>query len=162
VPVGVDIVRVESAADMEAAVMPRAADFDVVVMAAAVADFRPKAVADRKIKKGDGLSDIILEPTHDFLVDLGRLKRPGQLIVGFAAETNDVLANAHEKLARKNLDIIVANDVGAPEVGFAHDTNAVTIITADGLATAIPLADKRVIADAICDAIVTRRTSISS
>ena len=159
VPVGVDAVHVESAADMQAAVMPRAAHFDVVVMAAAVADFRPKAVADRKIKKGDGLSDIILEPTHDFLVDLGRQKRPGQIIVGFAAETNEVLVNARDKLTRKNLDLIVANDVGAPHVGFAHDTNAVTIITADGRATAIPLADKRVIADAICDAIVTRRSS---
>ena len=162
VPVGVDVVRVESAAEMEAAVMSRATDFDVIVMAAAVADFRPKSVADRKIKKGDGLSDIILEPTHDFLVDLGRGKRAGQVIVGFAAETNDVLVNAREKLTRKNLDLIVANDVGAPDVGFAHDTNAVTIITAGGQATAIPLADKRAIADAICDAIVTRRTSISS
>ncbi len=161
-PVGVEVVRVESAADMEAAVMPRAATFDVVVMAAAVADFRPKAVADRKIKKGDGLADIVLEPTHDFLVDLGRTKRAGQVIVGFAAETNDILVNARDKLARKNLDLIVANDVAAPDVGFAHDTNAVTIITADGRATAIPLADKRVIADAICDAIVTRRTSSTS
>jgi len=156
-PIGVEVVAVESAADMEAAVMPRAASFDVIVMAAAVADFRPKSVADHKIKKGDGLAELILEPTHDFLVDLGRRKHPGQVIVGFAAETNDLAENAKQKLARKHLDLIVANDVAAPDVGFAHDTNAVTIFTADGGASAIPLADKRVIADAICDAIVTRR-----
>lgn len=156
-PVGVEVVAVESAADMQAAVLPRAGTTDVIVMAAAVADFRPKDVAGHKIKKGDGFSEIVLEPTHDFLVDLGRDKRPGQLIVGFAAETDDLDANAQDKLRRKHLDLIVANDVSAPNVGFAHDTNAVTIHAADGGSTAIPLADKRVIADAICDAIVARR-----
>jgi phosphopantothenoylcysteine decarboxylase/phosphopantothenate--cysteine ligase len=162
-PVGVEVVEVESAADMQAAVMPRAASADVVVMAAAVADFRPKAVAGHKIKKGDNFSEIVLEPTHDFLVDLGAAKRPGQLIVGFAAETHDVAANARQKLAKKHLDLIVANDVAAPGVGFAHDTNAVTMYSVDGRATAIPLADKRVIADAICDAIVeARRPTIAS
>ncbi len=156
-PVGVEIIAVESAADMQAAVMPRAGSFDVIVMAAAVADFRPKVIAEHKIKKGDGLSEIVLEPTHDFLVDLGRAKRPGQIIVGFAAETHDLATNAKDKLTRKHLDIIVANDVTAPAVGFGHDTNAVTIFTVEGDASAIPLADKRVIADAICDAIVIRR-----
>jgi phosphopantothenoylcysteine decarboxylase / phosphopantothenate---cysteine ligase len=159
-PTGVEVVTVESAADMEAAVVPRSSEFDVIVMAAAVADFRPKSVADRKIKKGDGLSEIVLEPTHDFLVDLGRNKRPGQIIVGFAAETDHLESNAADKLARKNLDLIVGNDVGAPNVGFAHDTNAVTIVTDRGHVTSIPLSDKRVVADAICDAIVVRRNNV--
>ena len=156
-PVGVDIVRVETAAEMRAAVMPLAASSDVVVMAAAVADFRPATTVDRKIKKGDAMTAIDLEPTYDFLVDLGHGKRVGQIIVGFAAETNDVATNAREKLMRKNLDLIVANDVAAPNVGFAHDTNAVTIYASDGAETAIPLADKGEIADAICDAIAARR-----
>ncbi len=161
-PVGVELVAVESAADMQAAIMPRASSVDVVVMAAAVADFRPASTASRKIKKGDGLTAIELAPTHDFLVDLGRAKQPGQLIVGFAAETNDLEHNARQKLTGKHLDLIVANDVAAPGVGFAHDTNAVTIYSADGRATAIPLADKRVIADAICDAVVAARGSYAA
>ena len=161
VPAGVDVVRVVSAADMEAAVVPRATEHDVIVMAAAVADFRPVAVADHKIKKhelgADGPPRIVLEPTHDFLVDLGHRKAPGQVIVGFAAETDDVLDNARSKLERKNLDLIVANDVAAPGVGFEHDTNAVTILAADGSATAVPLAGKRAVAGAILDAVVARR-----
>ena len=161
-PVGVEVIKVQSAADMQATVMPRAEQNDVVIMAAAVADFRPKVVADKKIKKGDGLSEIVLEPTHDFLVDLGHAKRPGQLIVGFAAETDNLETNAANKLQRKNLDLIVGNDVAAPGVGFAHDTNAVTILAADGSRTSVPLADKRVIADAICDAIVLHRSAPSS
>ena len=161
VPAGVDRVRVVSAADMEAAVVPRAADHDVVVMAAAVADFRPVAAADRKIKKdefaAEGPARIVLEPTHDFLVDIGQRKAPGQVIVGFAAETDDVLANARGKLERKHLDLIVANDVAAPGVGFEHDTNAVTILAADGVATEVSLADKRVVAAAVLDAVLAVR-----
>ena len=155
-PPGVAMVPVESALDMQHAVMPVAAEADVIIMAAAVADFRPAAQADHKIKKGDGLDTIALEGTHDFLVDLGRDKPPGQTLVGFAAETNDLEANALGKLERKNLDLIVANDVSAPEVGFGHDTNAVTIFSAAS-ATPVALADKRVIADAIFDAIVAHR-----
>jgi len=161
VPVGVDVVRVVSAAEMEAAVMPRAAEHDVVVMAAAVADFRPVQVADHKIKKdefaADGAPRIVLEPTHDFLVDLGQRKAPGQVLVGFAAETDDVEANARGKLERKHLDLIVANDVAAPGVGFEHDTNAVTILSADGTVTSVPLADKRVVAAAVLDAVLAVR-----
>lgn len=161
VPAGVDRVRVVSAADMEAVVVPRAADHDVVVMAAAVADFRPVAAADHKIKKdefaAEGQARIVLEPTHDFLVDIGQRKAPGQVIVGFAAETDDVLVNARGKLERKHLDLIVANDVAAPGVGFEHDTNAVTILAADGAATTVPLADKRVVAAAVLDAVLAVR-----
>ena len=144
--------------------MPRAADHDVIVMAAAVADFRPAVVAERKLKKDelaeacDGPPAIVLEPTHDFLVDLGRDKRAGQLVVGFAAETDDLVANARKKLERKNLDLIVANDVGAPGVGFEHDTNAVVLVRADGVDQDVPLTDKRSVARAVLDAVVALRT----
>jgi phosphopantothenoylcysteine decarboxylase/phosphopantothenate--cysteine ligase len=149
---------------MEAAVMPIAPDHDVVVMAAAVADFRPAIVADHKLKKdelvaSDGPPVIVLEPTHDFLVDLGRDKRPGQLVVGFAAETNDLVANARKKLEKKNLDLIVANDVAAPGVGFEHDTNAVVLVRADGVDQDVPLTDKRSVARAVLDAVVALRTT---
>jgi phosphopantothenoylcysteine decarboxylase / phosphopantothenate---cysteine ligase len=156
VPPGVEVVSVGSAAEMEAAVMPRGAATDVVIMAAAVADFRPKAVADHKIKKGDSVPEIILEPTHDFLVDLGRAKPDGQVLVGFAAETENLLANARGKLERKRLDLIVANDVSAEGVGFEHDTNAAVILDAGGGQVEVPLADKRVVARAVLDAVAAR------
>lgn len=136
---------------MQAAIVPVAADHDAVIMAAAVADFRPAHPADRKIKKGDSAPTIELAPTHDFLVDLGAAKPDGQVLVGFAAETDDVLANARGKLARKRLDLIVANDVAAPGAGFEHDTNEVVILRADGTQRHVPMADKRVVADAVLD-----------
>jgi phosphopantothenoylcysteine decarboxylase/phosphopantothenate--cysteine ligase len=154
---GVDVVRVVSAADMEAAVLARAADADVVVMAAAVADFRPKAVAAEKIKKDDGLPEVLLEPTPDILAGLGRAKRPGQTLVGFAAETTDVAANAAGKLQRKGLDLIVANDVSAPHAGFEHDTNHVVVLDAGGTTTEVPLMTKRAVARAVLDAVVAWR-----
>jgi phosphopantothenoylcysteine decarboxylase/phosphopantothenate--cysteine ligase len=158
-PPGVTVVEVASAADMEAAVMPRSADQDVIIMAAAVADFRPKAPADHKIKKDDHLPEIILEPTHDFLVDLGERKPPGQVLVGFAAETENLVANARAKLERKRLDLIVANDVAAPGVGFEHDTNAVVIVAPDGPQTDVPLSDKHDIAHAVLDAVARVRAA---
>jgi phosphopantothenoylcysteine decarboxylase/phosphopantothenate--cysteine ligase len=157
-PAGVEVVEVASAADMQAAVLPRSGDVDVIVMAAAVADFRPAQVADRKLKKGDGPPQIVLEPTHDFLVELGEGKPAGQTLVGFAAETDDVVRNARDKLARKHLDLIVANDVAAPGVGFEHDTNQVVIVNADGLEHDVALSDKRAIADAVLDAVVEWRS----
>jgi len=157
VPPGIERVDVASAADMQAAVMPRAADHDVVIMAAAVADFRPVAVADHKIKKGDALPRIELEPTHDFLVDLGTSKPDGQTLVGFAAETENLLANARGKLERKHLDLIVANDVSAPGAGFEGDTNQVVIIDRAGMEHDVPLRDKRAVADAVLDAVVAWR-----
>jgi phosphopantothenoylcysteine decarboxylase/phosphopantothenate--cysteine ligase len=162
-PVGAEVVEVVSAAEMEAAVVPRAADHDVIVMAAAVADFRPVEVADHKLKKdelaaaSDGTPRIVLEPTHDFLVELGRDKRPGQLVVGFAAETDDMVANARKKLEAKYLDLIVANDVGAPGVGFEHDTNAVVLVRVDGIEQDVPLTDKRSVARAVVDQLVLLR-----
>ena len=157
-PAGVEVVRVATAAEMQDAIVPRRGELDVIVMAAAVADFRPKDPPDRKIKKDEGLSEIILEPTHDFLVDLGREKRPGQLLVGFAAETNGLRENAADKLRRKNLDLIVANDVAAPGAGFEHDTNEVVLLFADGREREVPLTDKRHVAAAVLDAVVELRS----
>ena len=165
VPPGVvDVVRVGSAAEMQAAVVPRAASCDVVVMAAAVADFRPAAPADRKIKKTDdgGVPELVLERTHDFLVDLGRAKPPRQVLVGFAAETDDLRQNATRKLEAKGLDLIVANDVSAPGAGFEHDTNAVVIIEASGSVHDVPLTHKRAIAGAVLDAVVGVRRALTS
>ena len=109
-------------------------------------------VASSKIKKGGSVPEVILEPTTDILAALGAAKRPGQVIVGFAAETDDVEANARGKLMRKNLDLIVANDVSAPGVGFEHDTNAVTIFAANGPNTQVALASKATVANAVLDA----------
>jgi len=153
---GIDIEQVETAADMEAAVARHSDDADVVVMAAAVADFRPKAAADTKIKKGDGVPEVILEPTPDILAGLGARKRDGQLLVGFAAETAELRANAADKLARKRLDLVVANDVSAPGVGFEHDTNSVIVLAADGTEQNVPLTDKRQVASAVLDAVAAR------
>lgn len=158
-PAGVDALSVVSAADMQEAVMPRSADQDVIIMAAAVADFRPARVADRKIKKGDRPDQIVLEPTHDFLVDLGRHKPEGQILVGFAAETDDLVANARAKLEAKNLDLIVANDVSEPGVGFEHDTNKVMILSASRIEHDGALTDKRAVANAVLDAVVAARMS---
>jgi len=158
-PVGAEVVRVDSAADMQAAIVPIAPDHDVVIMAAAVADFTVADPAGNKIKKRDDgtVPELRLVPTHDFLVDLGRDKPAGQVLVGFAAETDDVLANARGKLTRKRLDLIVANDVGAAGSGFEHDTNAVVILAADGSETTVGLSSKRAVADAVLDAVVVAR-----
>jgi phosphopantothenoylcysteine decarboxylase / phosphopantothenate---cysteine ligase len=153
-PPGSTIVRVDSAAAMEQAVREHAPGADVIVMAAAVADFRPKVVAERKLSKADGLPEIVLEPTPDILRELARRRRPGQVVVGFAAETDHVVERARAKLASKGLDVIVANDVGAPGAGFDHDTNAATILVADGSRREVPLASKAVVADAVLDTVV--------
>jgi phosphopantothenoylcysteine decarboxylase / phosphopantothenate---cysteine ligase len=158
VPPQADVLRVETAAEMEDAVHAAEASADVVVMAAAVADFRPARVAARKLKKQAGVPEISLEPTPDILAGLGTRKRPGQTIVGFAAETDEVRQNAAAKLAAKGIDLIVANDVTAPGAGFEHDTNHVVIMDADGTEREVPLADKRAIARAVFDAVTQRRT----
>ncbi|HRE03877.1 MAG TPA: phosphopantothenoylcysteine decarboxylase, partial [Ilumatobacteraceae bacterium] len=151
VPVGVRVERVETAAQMQAAVERLAPNAGVVVMAAAVADFRPVAAAPNKLKKHDGPPQIVLEPTPDILAGLGAVKPQGQVLVGFAAETDDLVANATAKLTRKNLDLIVANDVGAANVGFQHDTNEVTLLAPHAAPVVVSLADKRSIARAVLD-----------
>jgi phosphopantothenoylcysteine decarboxylase/phosphopantothenate--cysteine ligase len=157
-PVGATVIRVETAADMQAAMERAADDHDVIVMAAAVADFRPAVVSDGKLKKRDGAPQIVLEQTPDILAGLGQRKRPGQVLVGFAAETDDLVANATAKLVAKRVDLIVANDVAKPGVGFEHDTNAVTLLRPDAKPVEIDLADKREVARAVIDAIVALRT----
>jgi phosphopantothenoylcysteine decarboxylase/phosphopantothenate--cysteine ligase len=159
IPAGADVVRVDTAAEMAAAVEAVAEGADIVVMAAAVADFRPAAVADRKLKKRDGVPEIALEPTVDILAGLGARKRPGQTLAGFAAETDDLRKNAASKLVAKGADLVVANDVTAPGAGFEHDTNKVTLLFADGSAVEVPLADKRAVARRVFDAILERRRS---
>jgi phosphopantothenoylcysteine decarboxylase / phosphopantothenate---cysteine ligase len=158
-PAGVEIVRVETAAQMQAELERLAPACDVVVMAAAVADFRPVDPADHKLKKHDGPPQIVLEPTPDILAGLGATKPPGQTLVGFAAETDDLEANARAKLERKHLDLIVANDVSAEDTGFQHDTNAVTLFAVGEPAVTLPLADKRTIAAGVLDRIVAMRAA---
>jgi phosphopantothenoylcysteine decarboxylase/phosphopantothenate--cysteine ligase len=158
-PAGADVVRVETAAEMAAAIETRAAAADIVIMAAAVADFRPVDVADQKLKKRDGVPQVVLEPTPDILAALGQRKAPGQTLVGFAAETDDLRKNAATKLGAKGADLVVANDVTAPGAGFEHDTNQVTLLFADGSAREVPMADKRTVAREIFDAILERRSN---
>jgi len=148
-PAGVDVVPVETAAEMFNAVTKVAPSADIVVMAAAVADFRPSRVDSQKIKKAGGVPEVELEQTEDILAELGQHKPQGQVLVGFAAETADLRSNADGKLARKRADMIVANDVSAPDVGFAHDTNEVLIVGADGSVTEVALTSKTEVAEAI-------------
>ena len=150
----VEVIAVDTAAEMASAVGRLAPGADYVFMAAAVADFRPVGVADQKIKKDDGPPEIRLEPTTDILAELGRTRTPGQVIVGFAAETTDLRQNAAAKLAAKGADLIVANDVTSPDTGFDHDTNAVVLLDADGGEAVVPLADKRQVARAVLDAAI--------
>jgi len=126
-PAGVDVVNVETAAEMHQAVMSRRSEATVIVKAAAVADYRPKRVAAQKMKRHAEFA-LELVPTSDIASDLGDRKQ-GQLVIGFAAETENVLENARQKLLSKGMDAIVANDVSRPDVGFDSDRNAVTIIT---------------------------------
>lgn len=157
-PHGAKVVAVETAAQMQDALERLWDSTDVLVMAAAVADFRPVACADGKIKKDGGVPNVVLEPTPDILCALGAKKRPGQTVVGFAAETSDLVANAQSKLARKNLDMIVANDVSQPGVGFQHDTNAVTFLRPGQALESVALTDKRAIARELIDRVVSARS----
>jgi phosphopantothenoylcysteine decarboxylase / phosphopantothenate---cysteine ligase len=156
VPPGVVAEHVETAAEMEAAVGRHAPTAGLVVMNAAVADFRPKAPVAGKLKKADGVPEVILEQTPDILAGLGTHRQPGQILVGFAAEAVDgdreqLQAFAEGKLAAKGADLIVANDVSAPGAGFAYDTNAVLIVAADGTVVDVPLRGKDQVASAVID-----------
>jgi phosphopantothenoylcysteine decarboxylase / phosphopantothenate---cysteine ligase len=160
-PDRVDVVRIRTAAEMLDAVTARYGDSDVVVKAAAVADFRPSNTAGSKIRKDEGLPTIALERTTDILAELGRTKTR-QLLVGFSAETEDAVARARKKLAAKNLDMIVTNLVGRPGSGFEADTNAVVVIGADGTEQELPLQTKSSIARAICDRVAAELRARSS
>jgi phosphopantothenoylcysteine decarboxylase/phosphopantothenate--cysteine ligase len=147
-PMGVNLVQAERAEDMLNAVMGLLSETDVLISAAAIADFRPVTTHERKLKKGVG-EEIRLERTPDVLKAVGeRRQELGQpkLVVGFAAETDDLIANARAKMEKKNLDMIVANDVTAPDAGFGVDTNRVLIITRDGAVDRLPLMSKEDVA----------------
>ena len=145
-PAGVKLIRIESAAEMAAAVKAEARDAGLVIMAAAVADYRPAETLDHKLKKSDGELVLKLERTEDILAALGKAKPAGQILVGFAAETEDLIANARSKLERKNLDWIAANSVAE---GFATATDAVTLLGRGGETVELPRAPKSEIARAI-------------
>ena len=164
-PFGVNLVQVETAQQMMDAVNAEAKSADVVVMAAAVADVRPVRVATHKLKKDplsgqiDDLGAIELEATPDILAGLGKNKPAGQVLVGFAAETENLIANAQSKLERKGADLIVANDVSQDGVGFAHATNAVTLVARGAEPVEVALADKRSIARSVLNAVVAIRSA---
>ncbi len=149
-PVGACVVAVESAQQMLEAVSEACSGADALIMAAAVADFRPKATARDKLKTRDGVPHLELEATEDILKSLAAARRP-RLVVGFAAESRDLLDNAAEKLKSKKLDLIVANDISAKDSGFGSDTNRVTLIYSTGKSEPLPLAGKAEVAEAILD-----------
>ncbi len=160
-PSGVGLSTVTTADEMHQATLKAATAADIVIMTAAVADFRPVAPSDTKIKKGDGVPRIELERTIDILADLGSRKPPGQQLVGFAAETNDLIANAERKLNAKGADFIIANDVSAPDTGFGHDTNAVTILARGGVRDSLALASKHDIARAVLTTVMAARDDVN-
>jgi phosphopantothenoylcysteine decarboxylase/phosphopantothenate--cysteine ligase len=152
-PVGVRVVRVESTQEMEDAVrleLPRA---DVLVMAAAPADFRPSSPSDGKRPRVDGALAIPMEPTGDVLDATRSLRKQGSMIVGFALETGDALAKGLAKLERKGLDLIVVNDALEPGAGFEKETNRVALLSRDGTRRILPLQSKREVAEAILDTV---------
>ena len=156
-PEGVDWVPVRSAEDMRDAVIERAPEANIVIMAAAVADYRPAAAASQKMKRGDAGITLDLEPTPDILAELGRdsgRHAANRILVGFAAETHDVAASARSKLARKGAHMIVANDVTQEGAGFDTDTNIVTLFTRDGRETSLPKLSKFEVANRIFDRVV--------
>lgn len=145
----VRLIRIETAAQMREAVLSEFIDTDIVIKAAAVADYRAKIVADNKIKKNDQEFTLTLEKNPDILWELGQKKRIGQVLVGFAAETQNLLEYAKGKLTKKNLDLIVANDVTKQNAGFNTDTNLIKIIDRDGTIKDFPLLAKKELAKAI-------------
>ena len=154
-PVGVEIVKVESAAEMAAAVKSAAPGCDMVIMAAAVADYRPAHAAEHKLKKRPGEMFLELERTEDILLSLGNMKHSGQILVGFAAETEELINNAAGKLERKNLDWIVANTVSD---GFGTDTDKVTLLGRNGQKIDVPRAAKSIVARRILGEILNGMT----
>ena len=153
-PKGVRLIRIESAAEMQSAVLAEFSDSQIVVKAAAVADYRPQQAAQHKIKKDSSHLTLVLEKNPDILAELGKLKQAGQLLIGFAAETQDLIAHAKGKLERKRLDMIVANDVSLPGAGFNSDTNIVKLLYADGRQEEMPQMEKSELAVRIWEKII--------
>jgi len=162
-PDGVNLVRVTTADEMFRAALNQAPGVDLVLKAAAVADYRPEQRSRAKIKKetlrrkasraagGDGSIALRLVPTPDILEEVGRRKKPGQVLVGFAAETSDLASNALKKLRRKNLDMVVANRIGAEGEGFEAETNRALVLDREGRRSELPLMPKGRMAGAILD-----------
>ena len=155
-PPGARVVRVETAQQLYDAVLADAAAQDVLVMAAAVADFRPKRVAEGKLKKDQGVPEVVLEPTPDTLAELGRRRRPGQVLVGFAAETGDHLAGARRKLQAKHLDLVVLNHVEGAHSAFGADDADAYLVDADTVEE-LPRTSKAAIAARLLDRVETLR-----
>lgn len=149
-PFGVDLVRVESASQMREAVLGRLEAIDIVIKAAAVADYRPTLRSEMKVKKNAASLAIELEKNPDILAELGTRKE-GRLLVGFAAETEDLVANATQKLTQKNLDLVVANDVSQEGAGFNVDTNIAKLLYRDGRVEELPIMEKDELAGIILD-----------
>ena len=156
-PPGVDFEAVTTAEEMHMAVMNNAEDSDIILMVAAVADYRPSEVSDIKMKKRDDCLTLRLEKNADILKELGSIKGK-RVLVGFCAETNDLLENARKKLEEKNLDIIVANDVTMEGAGFGTDTNIIKIVKRDGSVLELPLMSKVTAAHRIMDEIAMLRS----
>lgn len=157
-PAGVDVVRVGTAVQLREAVLKAASEADAVVMAAAVADFRPESYAAGKIKKKDGQepAPLALVRNPDILAELSADRpRPGQVVVGFAAETDDVLANGRQKLRRKGCDLLVVNEVGERKT-FGSEENEAVVLAADGTETPVPYGPKEALADVVWDLVVPR------
>lgn len=157
-PHGLEFIPVISALAMYEAVMQHFMLTDVVIKAAAVADYRPKAVAEHKIKKGTGEWSLDLERNPDILLELGQKKKPGQVLVGFAAESRDLLVNAKQKLQKKHLDLLVANDITLPGAGFGTETNIAVLVYPDREPLELPKFDKIKLAHRILDEVVELRT----
>ncbi|WP_290712431.1 bifunctional phosphopantothenoylcysteine decarboxylase/phosphopantothenate--cysteine ligase CoaBC [Anaerovibrio sp.] len=153
-PAGVKLVRVETAAQMRQAVMEVFDEADIIIKAAAVADYRVREVADQKIKKNDDELVLVLEKNPDILFELGQKKKSGQILVGFAAETQHLLEYAKAKLEKKNLDMIVANDVSRKDAGFNVDTNAVKLLYRDGTVQELPVMTKYKLANELLNMVI--------
>lgn len=153
-PVGVERVDVQTAAEMKEAVLTACREADVLLMAAAVADFRPAKPAEHKLKRGKGVPELRLEPTDDILAAVAdqrkKTGRPG-VVVGFAAESRDLIANARAKLEGRGLSLIVANDITAPGAGFGSDTNRVSLLDGSGSVEELPLMSKAEVAEAVLE-----------
>jgi len=152
-PVGVRVRKVETTRQLEAAVREELPGADVLVMAAAPADFRPSDPSDNKRARADGALAIPMEPTEDILRGTLEIRKAGSVTVGFALETGDALTKGRAKLERKALDLIVVNDALEPGAGFEVDTNRVALLGRDGSARILPLQSKREVAEAILDAV---------
>lgn len=150
-PIGAQLVAVDTAQSLHDAVLEHSAQADALVMAAAVADYRPATQAQQKIKKGDGDLSLQLARNPDILLAVKDMAQRPKVVVGFAAESENLLANAHDKLVRKGLDLMAANDISATDAGFASDYNRVTILSRDGSQTAIERSSKSAIAEVIIE-----------